>query len=188
MIPKTHFRLLLPSLLLLAILPLVGCTTVGLEAPDVTLVDLQLEDVTLLESSGSVVLRLANSNPDPLQVDGLAFELKLDGRRVGQALSSEVLEVPRLSTGTVQAELSVNHLSVLSLIQGALETEKVDYELSGKVYVQTDFGRRTLRIKKSGIFDFEGTLPEDLDLGDLDIDVESGESGGGESDQGQSDL
>lgn len=178
----TPHRYYLGLVLALVLLSTTGCATTGLEAPDLTLVDLQLDNVTVLESSGTVVLRLANSNPDPLRIDGLAFDLELDGRRIGQALSPEAVEVPRLSTATVEAQLNVNHLAVLSLLQGALETEQVRYALSGKVYVLTDYGRRTLRIEKSGLFDFEGAVPEDLDLDDVNIRIETGDDDDEEGD------
>ncbi len=148
--------------LLLATIPLLtaGCGSLGLEPPDLTLVDLQLEDMTMLETSGRVTIRLANSNPEPLQVDGMAFDLRLDGRRIGKALSDEKVEVPRLSTVTVDAELNVSHLAIATLIPRWTEAETVSYELSGKVYVLTDFGRRGLRVNRSGRFDFAGDVED----------------------------
>ena len=142
--------------LAVSLLAMTGCTSIGLEPPDLTLVNLQLEEVTVLESSGLVTLRIANSNPDPLVVDGLAINLKLDGRRIGKVLSAERLEIPRLSTATLEGELHVNHLAVLTLVQQILESEGVTYGLSGKVYVQTELGRRSLRIERAGRFEFEG--------------------------------
>ena len=144
-------RLVASTLILIA---LTGCTSIGLEPPDLTLVNLQLAEVTVLESSGVVTVRIANSNPDPLQVDGLALNLKLDGRRIGKVLSAERLEIPRLSTATLDAELHVSHLAVLTLVQQIMESESMSYGLSGKLYVITDYGRRSLRLERTGFFDF----------------------------------
>lgn len=151
-----------PALLLFAcavILGTTGCTSIGLEPPDLHLADLQLEDVTVLESSGTVSLRVVNSNPEPLEVDGLAVTLRLNGRKIGKVLSSERMEIPRLSTATLDGELHVSHLAVLTLIQEVMEAEAVSYSLTGKLYVLTELGRRGLRVERSGNFDFsEGDL------------------------------
>ena len=157
----------LPRLVvLLVVSTLAGCTSIGLEPPELTLADLQLLEVTVLESSGSVSLRIANSNPEPLVIDGLAVNLQLDGRRIGKVLSSERLEVPRLSTTTLDAELFVSHLAVLTVVQQIMEKESMTYGLSGKVYVLTDFGRKTLRVEHAGRFSFE---EEGLDAADEEV-------------------
>lgn len=144
------------SLIFLAVTWIVvgGCTSIGLEPPDLHLADLQLEEVSVLESSGKVSLRLVNGNPEPLQVDGLSVTLRLNGRKIGKVLSPERVEVPRLSTVMVDGELHVSHLAVLTLIQDIMESESVDYALSGKLYVLTELGRRGLRVERSGRFDF----------------------------------
>lgn len=136
-----------------------GCASIGLEPPDLTLADLSLENMTVLETSGTVTIRLANSNPEPLQIDGMAFDVRLDGRRIGKALSDQKLEVPRLSSVTVDAQLNVSHLAIATLVPQWMEAETVDYALSGKVYVVTEFGRRALKVKQSGRFDFGESTP-----------------------------
>ena len=142
--------------LIASMIVLTGCTSIGLEPPDLTLVNLQMEEVTVLESSGLVTLRIANSNPEPIVVDGLAINLKLEGRKIGKVLSAERIEIPRLSTATIEGELHVSHLAVLTLVQQMMEAEAMSYGLAGKVYVQTDLGRRSLRVERSGRFDFDG--------------------------------
>ncbi|MEM1180439.1 MAG: LEA type 2 family protein [Acidobacteriota bacterium] len=138
-----------------------GCASIGLEPPDLTLADLSLENMTVLESSGTVTIRLSNANPEPLQIDGMAFDLRLDGRKIGKALSDEKLEVPRLQSVTVDANINVSHLAIATLVPQWMEAEEVTYDLSGKVYVVTEFGRRALKVRQSGQFDFNGDGPVD---------------------------
>lgn len=160
-------RILSLAVLAVALVVTTGCTSIGLDPPDLHLADLQMEEVTVLESSGRVSLRVVNGNPEPLQVDGLALTLRLNGRKIGKVLSPERVEVPRLSTVTVEGELHVSHLAVLTLIQDIMESEAVDYSLSGKIYVLTELGRRGVRVERKGRFDFEE--------GDISVDEDYGE-------------
>ncbi|MEM9594944.1 MAG: LEA type 2 family protein [Acidobacteriota bacterium] len=148
------FRAVPALMSLFAVLLLTGCST--LEPPDVTLSNLQLTDLTVLETSGVVTLRLANGNPEPLVVDGAAFNLYLMGRKVGKVLSDERVEVGRLSTSTLEAELHLSNLAMATRLQEILETETVAYEIRGKVWVLGDLGRSALRLSSSG----------DVDLGE----------------------
>lgn len=144
---------------------LTGCATLNLEPPDLHLADLDLEEVTVLESTGTVTLRIVNSNPEPLKVDGVALTLRLNGRKIGKILSSEAQEIPRLATETIQGELHVSHLAVLTLVQEIMDSQEADYSLSGKVYLLTDLGRRSIRVDRSGSFDFnEGGAPVGSEL------------------------
>ncbi|MEM8997160.1 MAG: LEA type 2 family protein [Acidobacteriota bacterium] len=138
-----------------------GCATLQLDPPELTLADLALENMTVLETSGTVTIRIANSNPEPLQIDGMAFDLRLDGRKIGKALSDERFEVPRLQSVTVDAAINVSHLALATLIPQWMEAEDVTYDLSGKVYVLTELGRRSLKIRQSGSFDFDGGDADD---------------------------
>lgn len=150
--------------LLALVFMLGGCTSIGLEPPDLHLADLQLNEITVLESSGTVALRIVNSNPEPLEVDGLAITLRLNGRKIGKVLSSERMEIPRLATATIDGELHVSHLAVLTLVQEIMESESMDYSLDGKLYILTELGRRGVRVQRSGNFDFNEAA-DDYDSG-----------------------
>lgn len=162
----------------LGLLLVTGCAT--LEPPDVTLVDLSLDQITMLETSGKVTIRLSNANPEPLQVDGAAFDLYLDGRKVGEALSDARVEVPRLATATMEAALHLSHLAVATRIQSILKAETLDYRLHGKVWTIGGFGRKALRVERSGTIDLAGVGA--LDGVDVEIDTGDDEDGEGEGD------
>lgn len=146
-------------LLALLVIPLSGCAGLGLEPPDLLLTNLQLKEVTVLESSGEVALRVVNGNAEPLAIDGLSFNLRLNGRKIGKIISGQRLEVPRLASETLNAELHVSHFAMLTLVQELMETESVNYSMSGKVYLLTDLGRRSVRVEKAGRVNFDGDQP-----------------------------
>ncbi len=130
-----------------------GCASLGLVEPDVTLVDLEFTDLTLFETSGVFTVRLANENPEPLVVDGGVYNLYLGGSKVGKGLSDHRIEVPALGTATDEVELHLNNLAIAGQVRSLWESKVFDYRLQGRVYVETGYGRRKLRIESEGRFD-----------------------------------
>ena len=139
-----------------------GCTT--LVPPDVTLVNLRLTDITLLETTGEVAIRVSNLEPEPIAVDGAALSLYLDGAKVGRVLVDEGAEVQRLDSAVLEGRLHISHVAMVTRLNSILEQERFDYRLAGKLYLLTESGsRRSVRIERSGDVDLTEDLGLDLD-------------------------
>ncbi|MEM6797201.1 MAG: LEA type 2 family protein [Acidobacteriota bacterium] len=147
--------------LTLALLCTVGCST--LEPPDVTLVALGLTEITMLETTGEVSIRLTNPHPDPLEVDGAEFKLYLDGLRVGRVLIDEKATIPRLGTEVLDGKLFINNLTVVTRLNSILENERFSYRMNGRVFLAGDFGRRSVRLERRGTIDMNAESPEALE-------------------------
>lgn len=133
-----------------------GCSSLyQSEPPQVSLVNLKFTDVTVFETSGVMVLRLANENPDPMLIDGGVYNLYINGIRVGQGLSDATFEVPRLSSEIDEVPFRVNNLAFATRLKGIIDSGSFDYLIKAKVYVEGGFGRKTLKVEKGGFFDFE---------------------------------
>ena len=105
------------SLLTTAVLALTitGCATLeSFTAPDVTLVDVRFEDLTVFETSGTFTVRLSNENPEPMVVDGAVYKLYLGGQRVGKALSEKRIEVPRLGSSVYEVDVYINNVALVA--------------------------------------------------------------------------
>ena len=112
-------------LVLMLVLLTTGCTTLGtMTPPDVSLVDMELTDVTVFETTGTITVRLTNENPEPLVIDGSVFKLYLNGMPVGKALDAERLEVPRLGTATQTVNLHINNVALIARLTGCPAEEK----------------------------------------------------------------
>ncbi len=143
-------------LALLATLALAtGCTTLGLVAPDVSLVDLQFTDLTMFETSGVFTVRLSNENPEPLVVEGGVYNLYLGGLKIGKGLSDHRLEVPPLATATDEVELHLNNLAIATQLRSIYQSGAADYRIKARIYVESGYGRRKLTIENEGSFDFK---------------------------------
>lgn len=134
---------------------LMGCATFGPAPPDITLVNLQFTDLTLFETSGVFIVRLANENPEALAVQGGVYTLYVDGIRVAKGLSDHRFSVPALSSVTDEIEVRVSNLAMATRLQSIFERGAFDYEIRAKVYVSGRLGQQTLRLSQSGFFDFD---------------------------------
>ena len=109
----------IPAFALVAALALSGCASLGLVAPDVSLVDLKFTDLTMFETSGIFTVRLTNENPEPMFIEGGVYNLYLGGWRIGKGLSDHRVEVPPLSTATDEVELHLSNLAIATQPKGS---------------------------------------------------------------------
>ena len=149
--------------LTLASISAAGCvSTEPLEPPGVTLVDLDIVDATLFESTLDVAVRISNDNPEPLVIDGAVVKLELGGVRVGKGASNERLELPRLGSVVRRVEIHMNHLALATRIRGIIEAKIIDYAVTGKVYVvQTSGSVRGMKFESRGKLDLRGEAAQD---------------------------
>lgn len=139
-----------------------GCASLStLDPPDVTLVDIRAMEMTVFETTVEAVLRVSNPNPEPLAVEGAAFKLYLDGKKVGSGATPETVEVPRLGSAVLRATVHINNASALLRIKDILEERQVDYGLRGKLFVSRPNGTVRLGIEREGRLDFSGRLESD---------------------------
>ena len=157
------FSRALSCLLVVLALSLAGCASVGgFVAPEVTLVNVAFEDLTLFESSGVLTVRVANENNEPVLIDGGVYNFYLNGIKVGKALSDAQFEIPRLSSDTAEVEIFINNLVLATRLKGIIDSGVVDYRLSGKFFLSRGVGRRSVRFERDGRYDFRAGEPARL--------------------------
>ncbi len=135
---------------LAALLALAACTQIGeTRSPQVHVVDIRLLPGGLLEQRFRVDLRIGNPNDFDLPIDGLTFELDLNGRRFAEGFTNEAVTVPRLG----EARISVNaSTTLLDMIEQALilgELSELSYRIEGVVYLR-GLGRRQVPYERGG--------------------------------------
>lgn len=135
---------------------LTGCASLGsLDSPELTLVNLELTDATLFETTLEVQLRIANPNPEPITFNGAKFKLTLEDRKVGRGMSPETVTIPRLGTTVVTIPFHVNNATLLLRLKEILDTRSVGYGLQGTLYLDRSFGTRKLKMHSEGRLDFD---------------------------------
>ncbi|MFU8896206.1 MAG: LEA type 2 family protein [Gammaproteobacteria bacterium] len=140
----------------LLLFTLAGCANIqSLQAPEVQLTRVELLDTRpgSLEQRFGIGLRLINPNNRSLAVDGLDFELDLNGRRLARGVTNEAFELPRLGDAETTVVVTTSVLDVLrqALSISSRADEEIEYRLRGRLHLGSGFVR-------SVPFDHRGTL------------------------------
>ena len=118
----------------------------GLDAPEVFVTAITPLDGTVFEQRMRVDLRIRNPNPVDLTIDGLDFTLEVNGSRLTRGLSSEQVTVPRLGEAVMSVTASTTLVDVLGQIQALGRSDKVEYEIHGRVFL-VDAPRRSVSFR-----------------------------------------
>lgn len=120
---------------LLSLLP-AGCAGFGEEPP----IEIMLTNV-LPGTGGGVgdlaldfIIRLENTSPEPLVVDGGAYKIYLNDAYIGQGLSNEKIELPRLASQTITATVHISTFRLVGSLYNILKSRQVSYRLVGSIY------------------------------------------------------
>ena len=157
-IPNGFSRFMI--LLALAVVPLAGCATMGpsLEAPRISLVNLQPQPAKGMETAFDLQLRLINPNDVALKIKGIDCRLELNEATIVSGVSNEAVELPALGTIVypVTAYSSASDfifLLVRLMASGSSSPDdfELNYSLQGRVFLADGVpGLNRLSFKSEG--------------------------------------
>ncbi len=132
---KQPSRLLMLSVLLLTLLA--GCAAMQPQEDRVrvTLVDIQPLEATLLEQRFLIKLRLQNRAREPLAVDGMSFDLDLNGKAFASGVSNQPVTAPGFGEALLAVKVSSTLFSLIRQIQ-TLQNQQPKpfaYRISGRL-------------------------------------------------------
>lgn len=149
-------KIRLASLFLLAAI-LCSCATFARrQGVQVSLVNLALGAATVWETELRLTVRIQNELPEALVVDGAVHKVYLNGTYVGEGLSNERLEIPRLSTATQNVTVYLRNISLLTKLRGIIDAQAVDYRMTSLLYTVNQ-GR--YRAERTARLDFKDLQP-----------------------------
>ena len=117
-------------------LAVAGCATVlgGMEPVKVSLADINMLDFGLIEQKLGLKLRIQNPNNMEIPVEGLSYEMELNGKPFANGLAHPQTQIPAFGDVVIDSE-AVSNLSGLFQQIGQLQKEqKLRYSLKGKLY------------------------------------------------------
>ncbi len=122
-----------------------GCSTLPgrPEPPRVNLVGLKLVSVELFEQRYEVSLRIKNPNAYELPIEGIDFQLDINGQAFADGVSNRQVSVPAYGEEVVALEVSSNLIKVFRHLQ-SLENSRspaFEYRVSGSIAVGS-YGQR----------------------------------------------
>lgn len=129
---------MLQRLLILAVLALAGCTTLprDTQAPEVSVADVQLSRLGVLEQHFDVGLRVVNANEFPLTIEAMTFELEVNGMPFLQGQSQRPLLIPAASSSVVRVDATTRSqdlLTQMQVLQNVSLKDGVPYRVKGKI-------------------------------------------------------
>lgn len=115
-----------------------GCASFGslLEPPEVSVANLVPEASSGFEQRFLVELRITNPNQRPLEIDGLRFELDVNGERLARGQTGDSVTVPRLGDAVLSVHATTTLLDVLRQVWAAQAAKGVRYRVAGRVFLK----------------------------------------------------
>jgi LEA14-like dessication related protein len=104
-----------------------------LEPPRITLANIQVQEIKLLETAFQIELRLMNTNDVAIEIKGLDCQLELNDKQFASGVSNKKIKVPPYDSATIPITV---YSSVMDLARGILDSskkEKIKYKLKGRV-------------------------------------------------------
>lgn len=139
---------------LLVVFLLSSCAAMQPVAPEINLMGLVMDEVTLSHVNMVANLRLFNPNEVSLRVDNVEYELQLNGIKVSSGKSLRSLSIAANDFGSLDLRLSSAYWDLFRFASNIEQGEELDFRLTGKV-----------RVGGLGIightfnFDHEGKIP-----------------------------
>lgn len=112
-------------------------TLAGLEAPEVNLATVRLDQVGVFEQQWQVVLRARNPNDRAITLKSLDYELFVNGERFARGLTGEAITLPAMGDALVTTRITTSLLSTLGHLQAlqAQPGQPLNYQLKGRARV-----------------------------------------------------
>lgn len=154
---------------LLLLLPisigLISCAALkeSIKKPEVSVQQVKVTGVTLSGMDVAFVLRVKNSNPIGITLEGLSYKLDIEEKNLLKGKTGQKLKVAANGSSTLTLPLSLAYKEMFDGASALVKQDKVRYALGGDI----DFGLFRLPYKTSGTLDIP-SLPK-VSIGKLGI-------------------
>jgi Late embryogenesis abundant protein. len=139
-----------------------GCASVSNRDPIVvTVAGIESLPGEGMEMRLLVKLRVQNPNDAPVDYDGIALNLDVQGRSFASGVSAEAGSVPRFGEAVVAVPVTISMLRMVRQVVGMMDgkpVDRIEYELSGKLGSASLFG--TQRFSAKGDFRMPTETPD----------------------------
>lgn len=129
--------------------------TPRLEAPQLTVSDVQLLGGDLFQQRLRVRMHVQNPNDRALPVQGISYRLEVEGQEFATGESAASFVVPALGEADFDMNVSTNLAgTLLKILSGGASSKALAYHLVGKVTLSSGF-LRSVPFEQRGSFSLE---------------------------------
>lgn len=127
----------------LAALAVAGLSACGpaLKPPTLRLDKVGVEKARISGLGLDVFFLMRNPNPDPILVEGLEYDLVLNGRRVARGYYPEAVALGPFDEQRVRSHLDVNWFSLPGAVRAVFDEDRARARVDGTFYVRQGPGR-----------------------------------------------
>ena len=144
----------------LAALLIYGCASLKPRDPlQVTVAGIEPLQGQGLEMRLNLKLRVQNPNDTPVDYNGVAVQMEVQGKTFATGVSDATGSVPRFGEAVITVPVTISAFRMARQAMGLMSgggINKLDYEMSGKL---NGNGLSTRRFATKGSFDFPGAKP-----------------------------
>jgi len=144
--------ILLASLLAAPLVGLQGCASINAdyEEPAVTVTSFRAVPTESAALNFEIGLRVVNPNRDPLELQGVAYTITLEGRKLITGVGKDLPVIDGYSEGAFTLNASASLFQAIQLLGDLMNDpkERIRYELDTKLDVGTF--RPAIRVRNSG--------------------------------------
>lgn len=131
-----HWRL---AYLCVSMVLLTGCTGLPskIDPPSVSLADVRLVDMNLMEQTFALKLRVQNPNTFDIPVHGLNYQVELNGQQLARGVNDQSVTLPGLGEEIVEVQAITSLNSLLQQLTELARTgnPSVSYRIKGNLRV-----------------------------------------------------
>lgn len=139
---------------LLTAIACTACAPVRITPPDVELMGIEVQDVSITHINFNATLRIYNPNREVVEVGAMSYELELNGQKIFASTTYVNEAIPPMSSIIVPLRISSafwNLLSMFSKIEGG---SKVEFRLSGDIEAGPEHNRKaSFAFERTGAID-----------------------------------
>ena len=128
------------TLVALAVAALAACGP-ALKPPTLRLDKVGVEKARLSGLGLDVFFMMRNPNPDPILVEGLEYDLVLNGRRIGRGNYPDVVALGPFAEERVRSHLDLNWFSLPGAVRAVFDEDRARARVDGTFYVRQGPGR-----------------------------------------------
>ena len=160
MISSKRNKSFLSVLVLLLIIPLSSCSTINAVPPEVNLMRVDVQDVTLSHVNLLADVRVFNPNEKAITIQGVDYTLHLEGIKVFSGKNNLSQTIAGQEYGHLTLRLSSAYWDIIQLFNKLPNKSDVEFSMQGSIRVGANrtFAQR-YSFDRQGIIPLQKTIP-----------------------------
>ncbi|MBU5614976.1 LEA type 2 family protein [Geomonas azotofigens] len=137
--------------LLLVVVLLSGCSKL-VNAPVVTVQDLNVVSVDPTGAGMELYLRVQNTNSFDVKLQGYSYDIKIMTLPLAKGGAREEINFPANEETDVRIPIRITYADLLEILKRKPDPDKIPYQLAAGLDLETPVGQMTVPVKKNGTY------------------------------------